>query len=166
MIYGVPGPTGSGVVTGCPHPRAADNERVEELIAFLRARLDEEEAAAEAVLSAAKLFSGAPQRSTPLGHQVFDGSGIVVTHDRTVVLPSDVAAHIAIHDPGSAIAEAKAWRRILLEYSIPPGTDAVYGGTERETGFRIALRFTLKCKYLTYDRHPGYREELLSGPLA
>lgn len=151
------------MVTRCPHPRAADNGRVEELIAFVRARLDEEEATANAVLSAAKLFGGAPQRSTPLGHQVFDGSGIVVTHDRTVVLPSDVAAHIALHDPGSAIAEVKVWRRLLLEYSIPPGTDAVYGGTERETGFRLALGLALKCKYLTYSSRPDYREELLSA---
>src|ERR1700678_2321164 len=50
--YGVPGPTGSGVVTGCPHPRPADNGRVTDLIAFLRARLDEDEAIAREAASA------------------------------------------------------------------------------------------------------------------
>lgn len=88
----------------------------DELAAFYAARLDEDEAAAAAVLGAAETFRGAPQRSTPLGHQVFDGSGIVVTHDRTVVLPSDVATHIARHDPARVLCDVEAGRRLLREY--------------------------------------------------
>lgn len=87
------------------------------LVPWLRAEIEEDKAAALAVLSAAKLFSNAPQRSTPLGHQVFDGSGIVVTRDRTVVLPSDVATHIAANDPRTRVADLESKLTILDEHA-------------------------------------------------
>jgi hypothetical protein len=60
------------------------------------------------------------------------------------------------YDPERAQREVATWRRVLLEYSIPPGTDAKYGGTERETGFRLALSFTLKAKAAEWKEHPDY----------
>jgi hypothetical protein len=48
-------------------------------------------------------------------------------------------------DESPATRDVDAKRRILLEYSIPDGVDAVYAGTERETGFRLAMSFVVKA---------------------
>jgi Family of unknown function (DUF6221) len=75
------------------------------------------------------------------------------------------ARHIARYDPARALAEVKLWRRLLLESQLK-GVDSAYAGTERETGFHLALGLALKSKAMTYSDHPEYREELLSAPLA
>jgi hypothetical protein len=126
------------------------------MLDFLRARLGEEEATANAAGA-----NGHDRWIAAWGTVVdaADPDSYAMITDST----SEVCAHIARHDPATALAEVKVWRRLLLEYSIPAGTDAVYGGTERETGFRLALGFALKCKYMTYSSHPEYRESLLSA---
>ena len=118
------------------------------LAAFLEARLAETEAAAKAVFAAAELFPNAPQRSTPLGHQVFDGTGIVVTHDRSVTLPSDVARHIALHDPARALREVEADRKLLAEYEA----------SVRSVGFGLSgqLRRVVCYRAAVWDGHPDY----------
>jgi len=63
------------------------------------------------------------------------------------------APHVARHDPARALREAAVWRRILLDYQTAP-LDAAYGGTERETGFRLALSAALKAKIATYEGNP------------
>jgi hypothetical protein len=74
-----------------------------DLVEFLRAALDEDERVA---------------RAADVGSDVFDGTGIVVmpnrsTGDRTITLPSHIAAHIAHHDPARVLAEVAAKRAIL-----------------------------------------------------
>lgn len=136
---------------------------MKELIAFLRARLDEEEAAAKEAASPLPVIGW-----TAIDHR--DQGSIVVddSTDMVAVAQSDrsydsaVAAHIARYDPERALAEVKLWRRLLLESQMK-GVDAVYAGTERETGFHLALGLALKSKAMIYSSHPDYREELLAA---
>lgn len=116
-------------------------------IAFLRARLDEDEAAARDARACAEVKDG---RWFDGEDEINDDNGLRLA---TVNHPF-VTAHIARHDPARALREVAVWRRLLLEYTIPPGTDAAYGGTERETGFRLALSAALAAKIATYDGNP------------
>jgi Family of unknown function (DUF6221) len=125
-------------------------------IAFLRSQLDEDEKAAVAAARADGRYGGRPHWS-PLG-----GGMVTDTEDpdwavadlTPCIEDGDLAAHIARHDPARVLRDVAVWRHILLEYSIPPGTDARYGNTEREAGFRLALSAALKAKIATYDGNP------------
>ena len=94
--------------------------RIAELAAQIEERLTEDETTAKAVFDAAKLFSNEPQRQGPLGHRVFDGSGIVVTHDRSVTLPSDVATHIARNDPARVLRRVAVTRELVAAILAEP----------------------------------------------
>ena len=59
--------------------------------------------------------------------------------------------------------EVEMWRRLLLDYQVAP-LDAVYGGTERETGFRLALSAALKAKIATYPGNPVTGEPFPAAP--
>lgn len=112
-------------------------------IAFLRERLDEDEATAWAV------------------HDVSKCDALLYEEDMAAAAagtPDCDCGH-----PARALREVAIWRRLLLDYSIPPGTDAKYGGTERETGFRLALSAALKAKIATYDGNPVTGEPFPSG---
>jgi Family of unknown function (DUF6221) len=117
--------------------------------AFVRARVDEDEAAAKAALAgpwmtgriAAHLADNViygQSRDWP-GH-IVQVANVDYGHNR-----EPDAAHIVRNDPQRVLAEVRVWRKILLEYSIPPGTDTKYGHTERET-----------AKAAMYDSHPDY----------
>lgn len=125
-----------------------------DLVAFLRARLGEDEAAAKE--------AGADQWERAGGGVYHAGANHPFGGTWTDSGPDDIGpewGHIARHDPARALREAGTWRKIILEYAIPPGTDAVYGGTERETGFRLALSFALKAKAAEWSDHPDYQPE-------
>lgn len=102
-------------------------------IAFLRARLDEDEDAAWAVHDVSKCDA------------LLYEENMAGTAGRT---PDCDCGY-----PARALREVKVWRRALLEYRTAP-LDAVYQGTERETGFRLALSAALKAKIATYDGNP------------
>ena len=83
------------------------------LTEFLAARLDEDEAAAKAVV----------------GNPIFDGTGIVImrnasTGDRSVTIPSHVATYIARHDPARVLREVGAGRKILEHWQYLKRHDA------------------------------------------
>jgi hypothetical protein len=74
------------------------------LAEFYAARLDEDEAVAA-------MADGRPE---------FDGTGIVIQRNqggnRSVVMPSHVATHIARHDPARVLREVEAGRKLLRLY--------------------------------------------------
>jgi hypothetical protein len=122
-------------------------------IGFLRAKLDEDEYYAKR--------AG--------GHEfTFDSHGqLLVSNGATISKVADLGVqvsgwHIARHDPARVLREVAVWRKLLLEYHSAP-LDAVYGGTERETGFRLALSTALKAKIATYDGNPVTGEPFPSG---
>jgi hypothetical protein len=115
---------------------------MDELIAFLRARLDED----EQVALAAK------------GHRVFDGTGIVADRDRSVTLGSHVATHIARHDPARVLADVEAKRQIIegfaeLHHNPARHTDAVL-----HLQWNV-LRHVVLVLAQPFADHPDYREE-------
>jgi len=114
-------------------------------IAFLRAKLDEDRAVAR---EAAGLTENWVAEEPAIGVVLVDGEPLIEGHI------TGLTAHIARHDPARVLREVAVWRRLLLDYSIPPGTDARYGGTARETGFRLALSVALKAKIATYPGNP------------
>lgn len=139
------------------------------LTAFVRARLDEVEAAAKACADNDGNLGWRDSlvRASLGDHTIRTTGSRPVARIREadsrgdestprILSPDAVAAHIARNDPERVLREVATWRRVLLEYAIPPGTDAVYGGTERETGFRLALSFTLKAKAAEWKEHPDY----------
>jgi hypothetical protein len=90
-------------------------------IDFLRARLDEDEAAARAAADTGdgRWTRDDPPWSTP--GRINDGS-----RDRVIVYnegapDADEAAHIARHDPARVLAEVEAKRRVLARHRIEPG---------------------------------------------
>ena len=129
-------------------------------IAFLRAQLDEDEAVAKAAVKAsATAWRAAPYAGEDWQTVIYTGPSAIRPYDEADYPVAERvdqadAAHIARHDPARVLREVAVWRRLLLDYSIPPGTDAQYGGTERETGFRLALSATLKAKIATYEDNP------------
>lgn len=128
---------------------------IDEIVAWLRAQLDEDERVARAV---------------PPGFDLFNGTGIVVMPihggtTRSVTLPSSVAAFAVRFDPARALREVEAKRRIvdLLETEervhaehdeYTPGVNKLWGG-----GRRSALRQVARLLALPSADREGYREE-------
>ena len=103
----------------------------DEEMTFLRQRLEEDESHARATL----------RPGGPAWPEVGRGERI------------PEMAHIERHGPARVLREVSVWRRLLLDYQTTP-LDAAYGGTERETGFRLALSAALKAKIATYEGNP------------
>jgi hypothetical protein len=125
---------------------------------FLKAKLDEDEAEAQGRCgifpSPAVEDSGAVWLHVKRG-----GNAVVVRYMHPADGYGDMAdlRSWADADHGwtqdRALREVKVWRKLLLEYHSAP-LDAIYGGTERETGFRLALSAALKAKIATYEDNP------------
>jgi hypothetical protein len=124
----------------------------DEQVAFLRDRFSEDEASAKAacLFGSGNWVQDDPGRYP--GH--IDSDTGTVTYDEGSPT-HDQAAHIARHNPARVLRDVEVWRRILLEYGTA-GLDAKYAGTERETGFQLALSFALKSKAAVYKDHPDY----------
>lgn len=86
---------------------------MDEWAAFVKARLDEEEAAAKAAAAAGRM------RWAALGGIVVDADD----HDWAVTTDTlgEIAAHIARYDPARALRDVAAGRRILARHSPAEG---------------------------------------------
>lgn len=143
------------------------------LIAFLRARLDEDEAAANA---AAETFGGAarwgadhttdPDYGTE--HFLHIGDRTIpagLPGDRDEPLRADEVAHIARHDPERVLAEVEAKRRTMEchESWVAANGETICGRCGREhVDGRPGGHFpcqTLRLLALPYAEHPDYRTE-------
>ncbi|MGW6912575.1 DUF6221 family protein [Kitasatospora sp. NPDC054939] len=116
------------------------------LVAFLNARLDEDEQIACDPMATTWTKSDAPS--------------IFVMGDNELVAETTdfcAARHIARHDPARVRAEVAAKRQILVEYE----TAATFYGKNRHApagelhGLHVALRYLASV----YVSHPDYRPE-------
>jgi hypothetical protein len=119
---------------------------VDDLIAFLCARLDEDEALAQAVIQAV-----GPERS---GEPFTDGSGIAEVDSYPSYPYGQHAEELAFMagpgHPARVLAEAEAKRRMVDECVSTLG--------DNDDGYWPAKQ-TLRLLALPYADHPDYREE-------
>lgn len=130
---------------------------MDDLIAFLRARLDEDEQVARMAVESLRCgchpgaFAGAWAKQGDdrvivdgdVGHSVADASG-------WGGLEGEVALHVARWDPARVLAEVEAKRRILDE-------------AIRLASYDGEFQF-LEMLALPYADHPDYREEWRPAP--
>ncbi|SCD40986.1 hypothetical protein GA0115251_106923 [Streptomyces sp. TverLS-915] len=119
-----------------------------DLLAFFRARLDEDEAEARTVR-----WDGSNNRldwHLPASATVDVGDDEFYTGDRTV------AAHIARHDPARVLLEVEAKRRVLRAHDkwCEGRCEAKYP----EGGFDAAHYWSIKSLAAVYADHPDYDE--------
>lgn len=111
-----------------------------DLVAFLRARLDEDEQVAQAVEA---------------GPWHVDGGSVYAGYPTEQVVDySEAAEHIARHDPARVLADVEATREVLRL------TKRAFD--YRETflsGFATAMEGALRLFAVAYAEHPDYREE-------
>lgn len=136
---------------------------MDDLVAFLKARLDEDEAGVRA-LTVPHDWHTAPGDDPewtdeelvcmwpPEFHTPYEQD----KHWRGVTIPGpDVAAHVARHDPARVLREVAAKRRIVDRYAWL-----------REHGDTGDATWVLPLIAAVYADHPDYRPEWLSSDLA
>lgn len=136
----------------------------DDLVKFLRVRLDE-----AARMAQAAIHNGASRWHTELdreydGYAVADEHGEPVAHNEGSPTTAQ-AAHIAEHDPARVLAEVNAKRRILARY-----TSAVEDSAEDADGYYDENRFedarqlvpVLRLLALPYRGHPNFQPEWAS----
>lgn len=126
-----------------------------DLVAFLRARLDEDEQAARAAARAERSDSWTTLPDSWGG--VLDGGGnrsLAIGYG-DVMAPA-TAAHIARHDPARALREVEAKRRMLGRHH---DFQRWCGGCGNDLTYRIDDCPELRDLAAVYADHPSYREE-------
>jgi hypothetical protein len=135
----------------------------DDLVAFLRARLDEDEAAAREATPGPWTVNG------PIGDDAIyaDDQGVCVVGggrwggEASVFDRDGDKRHIARHDPARVLAEVDAKRRILDLWSAAfqnPRDAAQFAGPDWDR-VRDAARWTVRKLAAPYADHPDYREE-------
>lgn len=135
-------------------------EAVTGLVEFLRARLDEDEAAAQAATGEHWIFNRGS-----FAEAILDEEGTAVVAggrwgDEAPVFETDQdALHIARHDPARVLAEVEAKRGLLRAHEKWCGgrceqkADPLAGGGET---FDAAHFWALKVMATVYADHPDY----------
>ena len=133
---------------------------MDDLIAFLNARLDEDAETATAAAGGDPNWTANPDdRGSAI---IRDGGGGVVVYDEGS--PSlDEALHIARHNPARVLAEVDAKRRILNEHACPcPDPDCGDCGAcsgDHHADPTPAPCTTVRLLALPFTGHPDYRPE-------
>ncbi|HEX6471142.1 MAG TPA: DUF6221 family protein [Streptosporangiaceae bacterium] len=136
-----------------------------DLVAFIRARLDEDEAIATA---AAEQHQGSATWRADLMVDHIHGEGASMTLDlgRTVVddtlnvepgeigLTHSEIRHIALHDPAPVLRQVEAMRRVV-DACEPDHRDAMESGDDSTALATDALRLLASI----WSDHPDYRAE-------
>ena len=122
---------------------------MDDLLAFLAARLDEDEAAAHAALHGG---SGRWERYREA--DLYD-------LDHRLVTTSGEFAHIIRHDPARVLREAEAKRAILARYEdcLARMEDPAYSGTAEYVQIREYEDFILPNLAAAWSDHPDCRPE-------
>jgi hypothetical protein len=147
--------------------------RTATLVEFLTARLDEDEAAAQAAADppwTAEIMShvdagSVTHQTWEVGRNInFDYLGddheIVSygTRDEGDGQSEANARHIARHDPARVLAEVDAKRRIVADYERGLGRRRDHPGDAASAGALLALHAVARLLALPYTDHPDYDE--------
>lgn len=135
-----------------------------DLIAFLRARLDEDAAVARAAAEhddgAGHDVQGAPGTWTFVPDEDFFGA----VHPGGAIGPrvghvnrAAWGQHIALHDPARVLADIEAKRRIIRAHE--KWCDGRCAAPYPEGGFDAAHYWSIESLAAAYAAHPDYREE-------
>lgn len=131
--------------------RQADGQLTDDLIAFLRARLDEDERLARAAADEVEVVGGS-----------WDGAAHIMLARASY---DDTADHFARHDPARVLAEVDAKRQIVDTRSAIRERLSYWQSQEHETFEAMAradlhrLDDVLSILATAYADHPDYREE-------
>ena len=127
-----------------------------DLAAFLNARLDEREAAAKAAArQSGKDWDAASQGSGRERDGVLwdeDHANVIAWFDSEI----EAATHAARHDPRRVLREVEADRAMLAEYGR---LQASYGGRARDDRLALSIWYrVLVFRAAVYRDHPDYDE--------
>ncbi|MGW2113772.1 DUF6221 family protein [Streptomyces zhihengii] len=125
-----------------------------DLVAFLRARLDEDEQAAQL---AAEESGGAwsyDERAV-----VADREGDMVAVGSQDFMGPEHGVHIARHDPARVLAEVEAKRQIVDRYERAMENRRAHPDDLASAGALLALHGAVKLHALPYADHPDYRQK-------
>jgi hypothetical protein len=115
-----------------------------DLVDFLRARIDKDEALARAC-------AATPWRALPAGQIVVDSpdpAPVAAAENLTY------AEHVARHDPARALRDVAAKRRLIAEYE----KNAWRATQGRDPQHVDPWETTLRLLAEVYDQHPAYQE--------
>jgi hypothetical protein len=125
---------------------------VDDLVQFLRARLDEDAARAEAAGGDSWRRQEHPSETVA----VYDSKGEPVVYDEG--WPSEAQAeHIVRHDPARVLRGIEADRALLNQYVEVAANDV--NELEYAHGWANALGFAVRLRGIRFADHPDYREE-------
>lgn len=124
------------------------------LIAFLNARLDEDEALAKSVEDNSDPWLGQWEADGNLALRTYNGWVLAVAGSSVHEFRPGVLAHIALHDPARVLREVEAGRAILANHD-----DTHDCGDRRSWEFPyVGCRDVLALAAI-YSDHPDYRPE-------
>ncbi len=122
---------------------------IDDLIAFLTARLDEDEAAAKAVEDNGAPWAGQWRPRERHALETYNGWVLAVSGPISGDFAPGVVEHIARYDPARALREVEAKRRLLAE---------TWGGPDHRDMWEHHVRLLASV----WSGHPGYRPEWAS----
>ena len=142
----------------------------DDLVAFLAARLDEDEAAARAAMGASDGIWGIRGNISPRA-----ASTVVTARGEFETGSPDEALHIGFHDPARVLREVEAKRRITALHH-PVFEDYVDGDGIERGSYQCAEDEppgspdywpcrTIRAIAAIYSDHPDYRQEWSEGTL-
>ncbi|MEU3527533.1 DUF6221 family protein [Streptomyces sp. NPDC038707] len=121
---------------------------MDELVEFLRARLDED----EQIAGVAAGLQADPENGWGV-------SGHAITPHIGVVHEDEARMHIARHDPARVLREADAKRQVIREWEDARATAEADQGDVSARVALLAFTITLSALASVYADHPDYREE-------
>lgn len=122
---------------------------MDDLIAFLNARLDEDEAAARTAAAAS------PTPWTIAGAWLLDATGLAVVLDENLNY-EETFPHIVRHDPARVLRDVEADRKLITAFK-QADADAQY--PDYDGGYATGLEDAAKIRAERFSDHPDYRED-------